>query len=445
MQALKAGGGVIENLTQKLGWVWDHGGQHAFEGLVKLGLKVGELALFIFTNFVAPFVNWFVNMIAPAIAPVLDVIGKLFDKLSGVADWLMGTGKPVLDVIIIVLGSFALSWNIVTLAIKGFYGTIDLIKNVSKSVNFAIGLCTSTVGIWVIGIAAAIAIGILLYKNWDKIKAKAVEVWNGVKNTFNGFKNWLSSVFSTDWSQRFGFMGNILNSFLANIRNIFNAVRQIFGGIIDFVAGVFTGNWSRAWRGVREIFGGIMSGLGAVMKSPLNAAISLVNAAISGLNRLHVNIPDWVPGFGGRNFGFNISRIPYLAQGGIIDKPTTAMIGEAGPEAVVPLKNNTGGLSILANLLSQRMSTIQQPQLTMAGSSPSTDNNSDINKLIDEIKQLVEAIKGLKDNPGSGSNFNIPDINLDLLIRLGDTELGRMVIKAINKVQKQAGRTLIDV
>ncbi|MFT8313172.1 MAG: hypothetical protein ABF633_02830 [Clostridium sp.] len=444
MQALQAGSGVIENITQKLGLIWANGGQHAFEGLVRLGLKVGELALFIFTNFVAPFVNWFVNMIAPAIAPVLNVLGKLFDKLSSVINWLMGSGKPILDIIIIVLGSFALAWGAVTIAIKAYVAMQNIVEIATIAMKTAIGFCTSTVGIWVIGIAAAIAIGILLYKNWDTIKAKATEVWNGVKNTFDAFKNWLGSVFSTDWSQKFGWMGDILNGFLANIRNIFNAVRQIFGGIIDFVAGVFTGNWSRAWQGVREIFDGIMSGLAAIVKSPLNAVISLVNAAIGALNRLHVTIPDWVPEFGGRSFGIDIPRIPYLAQGGIVDKPTTAMIGEAGPEAVVPLKNNTQGLNMLASMLSQRISTIQQPQLSMTGTS-SSDTSNEINKLIAEIKELVEAIKNIKGDSPGGNSQPIPDINLDLLIRIGDTDFGKAVIKALNKIKKQYGRIPLDI
>ena len=59
------------------------------------------------------------------------------------------------------------------------------------------------------------------------------------------------------------------------------------------------------------------------------------------MNKISVKIPDFVPGFGGKTFGVNIPKIPYLAKGGIIDSPTLAMVGEAGKEAVVPLENNT--------------------------------------------------------------------------------------------------------
>ena len=64
MQILNATSGVLENLTQKLIYVWDNGGSHLFQGFIRLGAKIFELAVYIYTNFVAPMVNWFANMIA---------------------------------------------------------------------------------------------------------------------------------------------------------------------------------------------------------------------------------------------------------------------------------------------------------------------------------------------------------------------------------------------
>jgi len=50
---------------------------------------------------------------------------------------------------------------------------------------------------------------------------------------------------------------------------------------------------------------------------------------------LSFKVPGWVPGLGGK--GFDVPNIPMLAAGGIVNSPTLAMIGEAGPEAVIPL------------------------------------------------------------------------------------------------------------
>jgi hypothetical protein len=53
------------------------------------------------------------------------------------------------------------------------------------------------------------------------------------------------------------------------------------------------------------------------------------------VGKLSFKIPGWVPGLGGK--GFDVPEIPMLADGGIVNSPTLALIGEAGPEAVVPL------------------------------------------------------------------------------------------------------------
>ena len=149
------------------------------------------------------------------------------------------------------------------------------------------------------------------------------------------------------------FMCGAIKDFGITVKEVLDAVKRIFSGIIDFITGVFTGNWSRAWQGVVNIFGGIMDGLGSVIKAPLNGVIWLINQAISGLNK--IKVPDWVPSWLGGGQGINIPQIPYLARGGIIDSPTLAMVGEAGKEAVVPLENNKGGLRELASILLAEM------------------------------------------------------------------------------------------
>lgn len=178
-----------------------------------------------------------------------------------------------------------------------------------------IGWITSPVGLTVAAIIALIAIGYLLISNWETVKAIASDVWIEIQSLFQMFDNYLTGIFTTDWTQSFGIFGNILNGFFANVSNIWNAVKRIFSGIVDFVAGIFTGDWSRAWRGVINIFGGIWDGLEAIAKAPLNGLISLVNAAIGGLNSISVTIPNWVPKYGGRSFGISIPAIPYLYHG----------------------------------------------------------------------------------------------------------------------------------
>lgn len=83
-----------------------------------------------------------------------------------------------------------------------------------------------------------------------------------------------------------GFIGGAMDGAAKIIGDYVNAIKRIFGGIVDFVTGVFTGDWSRAWQGVVDIFGGIFEGIAAVAKAPINAMITLINGFIGGLNNI---------------------------------------------------------------------------------------------------------------------------------------------------------------
>lgn len=388
-----------------------------------------SLGSWLWDSFLQPIASWTGGII-------VSVLNGLADMLSNIGTWI-SEHKPLIEDLILVIGSFAVAWGLVTGAMNLWniaVGIWNSIGAIATAVTTGFGAAMAAVNwpllIVVAAIGAVIAIGVLLYKHWDVVKAKAIEVWNGIKETinkfcdnvkesieqfktkvliawdniknkFNEFKNWLGSVFATDWTQKFGAFGEILNGFFRNVQNIFNSVKQIFSGVIDFIAGVFTGNWSRAWQGVVNVFKGIVSGLASIIKSPLNAVISLINSAISGLNRISVDIPSWVPGFGGKTFGLSIPKIPYLAKGGIIDSPTLAMVGEAGKEAVVPLENNKGGLRELASLL-------------LAEMNPKNSNN---------------------DNFGDG----------DLILQIDGSVIGKVALKQLRKMQRQGNITLIPV
>lgn len=166
------------------------------------------------------------------------------------------------------------------------------------------------------GLVALIAGLVLAYNKVEWFR-------NGVNAFFGGIRDIGVQVFNF----LAGFIAERFESVKANISNFVNAGKQLFQGLVDFVAGVFTGNWQRAWEGVKNIFGGVFEGIVALAKLPLNTMIGLINSFIAGLNK--IKIPKWVPGAGGK--GFNLSKIPYLAEGGHLINGT-AVVGEAGPE-----------------------------------------------------------------------------------------------------------------
>lgn len=134
---------------------------------------------------------------------------------------------------------------------------------------------------------------------------------------------------------------NTIQGLINGITGMFGNLWRTFTNIISYIRGTFKRGWDSAWNGVKTSFKNIFSNLGQLIKTPLNAVINLVNKAISGINKINVSIPDWVPAVGGSTLGFNISKIPTLAVGGVVTGPTQALIGEGRyDEAIIPLGNS---------------------------------------------------------------------------------------------------------
>lgn len=256
-------------------------------------------------------------------------------------------------------------------------------------------------------IAALVALGVGIYelvKHWDVVKEAAgicwdwivgkwnsagewfAGVWENIRSAFSSFDNWLQNIFNIDFSDSFGFIGDIMNAYLQNVSNIFGDVKQIFGGLIDFIAGVFLGDWSRAWNGIVDAFGGIFSLIADIAKGPINMVIGLINGMLDGLesginwivrkiNGLSFDVPDWVPVIGGDHFGFDLPEvgfgsIPYLAEGGYVkpNTPQLAMIGDnkhqgevvAPEDKLLEMAQKAADMASSAELLAEAISILKQ-------------------------------------------------------------------------------------
>jgi len=143
------------------------------------------------------------------------------------------------------------------------------------------------------------------------------------------------------------------------VQTVFGSLIGIIRGIVDIVAGILTGKWDRVWEGakrvivaLRDLIGGIGSyivqTLGNYVAAIGTAAAAIGRAIANGLvsawNALDVavgpwSIPSWVPVVGGSTFHIPdlFPDIALLGKGGIVRRPTLAVVGERGPEAVTPL------------------------------------------------------------------------------------------------------------
>lgn len=155
-----------------------------------------------------------------------------------------------------------------------------------------------------------------------------------------------------------------ISALAQGIGPILEGIKTVFDGLIAFITGVFTGNWSQAWEGVKQIFGGAFDALVGLLKTPVNAVIALINKAISGINGLGLDIPDWVPIIGGKSFHISIPEIPMMAKGGFTDGVSIA--GEAGREAVISFQRGVRAQNIATWAQAGRMLGVSAEQALSA-------------------------------------------------------------------------------
>jgi hypothetical protein len=272
--------------------------------------------------------------------------------------------------------------------------TFGIIMAVAGTVGYA---AFGWIALAVVAIAGLVAVGIVLYKNWDTIAAFLkrdwplvigimtggltlfaalvwkffgkdikqwvkdavdfiVNTWNGLVNSIKGIVAAISYWVSVPWHAAVTAAGAVAGAII----NAWNGVASFFArlaGTLEYwisvpwnaalaAVGSVTGGIISAWQGVITFFTGmyhtiawIFGAIGGAISAGIGAGLSAIKWLWnSTLGHVNFKIPSWVPGgLGGQSFGF-----PQMAEGGIVTSPTLALIGERGPEAVVPLGRGGG-------------------------------------------------------------------------------------------------------
>jgi phage-related protein len=116
---------------------------------------------------------------------------------------------------------------------------------------------------------------------------------------------------------------------LKSIMPVLMPIFKIFEGIAQMVTGILQGDWSKVGDGLKKIGEGILNLLIGLVEGTINLLITAINSIL-----------DFIPGVDANTIPKVTLPKVKLAEGGIVDKPTNALIGEAGPEAVIPLNSN---------------------------------------------------------------------------------------------------------
>ncbi len=230
----------------------------------------------------------------------------------------------------------------------------------------------------------------------------------------------------------FDSIGNKVGVVVGTIADLMNDTITVFKGVIQFIKGVFSGDWEGAWNGIVTAFDGIFSGIADIAKGPINMVIGLINgllsgmqrginAVVKGINKLSFKVPNWVPGIGGEDFGFNLqeanfSKIPYLAQGGYVkpNTPQLAMIGDNRHQGEIVAPED--------KIYAQAYKAVEAVM---------SKTNDALESKLDMIIQLLMQIL---DRTADG----------DLIMQVGEAELGRIVKRAISNYNRRYNRVTIE-
>lgn len=279
------------------------------EFIGKLINGVSEL----WNTYMVPFINWIVETLVPILSPIFETIGNIFMNVWGIISDVVGSIWNVLSGLIdFIVGIFTGDWD------KAWQGIQSIFSGI-----------------------------------WNAIKGVFEGIWNSIKDIFSGVIDWIrnglsswgqtiSNIWNSIWNGISGFASNIWNGIKNIISNIINGIKNTISNILNSIKNIWNNIWTGMKNTVVNIFNGIWNAIKSVINSILSGIESMANGVVSGinaiirvLNNLRFTIPDWVPVFGGRSFGFNIPQLnrvslPRLAEGAYVkaNTPQLAMIGD---------------------------------------------------------------------------------------------------------------------
>lgn len=255
------------------------------------------------------------DYLLPAMEKAVDIVGRF-------VGWLATLDPAVLAVVGAIGGVLAVIAPLLLILGKISFA-ISSIMGLMSTFGVTLGMLAGPVGIVIAVIAALIAIGVLLYKNWDTIKAKASELWTHITTVFANIQTAIQTKI------------NAIKTFLTAA---WNAIKTGVVTAFAIIYNTITSPFTRAYNTVS-----------AVVKKLKGLFPLHIGKIFSGLKLPHFKVSGgkapW--GIGGKGSLPHWS-VDWYAKGGIFNSPSIIGIGEAGSEAVVPLDTLWNKLDTIA-------------------------------------------------------------------------------------------------
>ncbi len=293
-----------------------------------IGLLIGSVSnafTELWNNILQPFIDWIITNILPVILPIADTIMTTALKLVGnISEAIGGIIEVLAGIIDFITGVFTGDWELAWIGIEEM--TTGLLEAIVATVEFGLNFISGIVTVGLQLISGTITVAFSTIGSF--IATILTTIANVIKTSIDLVKN--------DMSQG---LNIIKEKWVSTWTEVKDTTKKIFDDL-----------WNVIKQSINSILGGI--------EAMANGVVNGINAVISALNGLNFTVPSWVPGIGGESFSFNIPSLatvslPRLAKGGIVDRATPLIAGEAGKEAIVPLENNTGWMATLASKIAE--------------------------------------------------------------------------------------------
>lgn len=293
--------------------------------------------------------------LAGYLAPALE---KVAGAIETIFSWLSKLDPEILAVIGIIAGVVAALAPVLIVVGKLAFA-ISSIMSLMSTIGPVIAGIAGPIGIAIAAIAALIAIGVAVYKNWDTIKAKAAQLkdwvvakWTELKTKVEGLVIQLKTKVLQLWDNiKTGIQNAIISAVTWGL--------QKFIALRDGIVNIF--------NGIKAVATSIWAGIKLAITHPIETAFALIKTIVNKIKSLFSGLKISIPHIKTPHFsitpaGWKIGDllkgvIPKLGinwykTGGIFNSPSVIGVGEAGPEAVIPIDKlrdvlgNIGGINI---------------------------------------------------------------------------------------------------
>ena len=276
------------------------------------------------------------DALAPAIRVVAEALQGLFNAFNSFPDGMkqfIAIGAAISAVLLGIVASIGVVLSIVGTAMQGFGALASVLASAGGMAGVfssAIAVITGPIGIAIGAIAGLVAIGVVLYKNWDEIKAflsatwegikaVAVVVWDGLKTYFTTIVNIYKTIFKTVWEGIKTVITTVWEGLKTAATAIFEGIKAYFTTVLNIYKTIFTTIWntiktvvfevwnglktaattifnaiasflSNVWNGVKTSVSNIVSSLSSAVQNTFNSLRSAISNIFGGVRDTLVNI-----------------------------------------------------------------------------------------------------------------------------------------------------------